>query len=467
MRRTRFSGIVSVLSGLLCAACSGGPDASPETARSARALPEVQAQVPVAKAREGTTAMSPALPASGAALPRTMHLVSSRETFRELSGLARPRGLHRDPSGTDLVISEIDATRLEDVAGVVHRTEQRCGGFFAFQTREEAQAFLRSDRSAQAISTALASYAIDNRTTVDYWLPQVRESRIRATIAHLSGYQNRYYASPTGKASAEWIRDSWAALAAGRSDVGTELFTACATCSTQPSVVLTIEGTSRRDEVVVLGAHLDSINVSGGGSPGQAAPGADDDASGIAVLTETLRIALASGWRPQRTVKFMGYAAEEVGLRGSNAIAQSYRQAGVDVVAVLQVDMTNYKAGPVQDMKLITDYSNTSLKAFFEQLFDTYMAPMGHTRGTYTCGYGCSDHASWTNAGYPAAMMFEAGDPDGSFPYIHTTGDTLAMMGDTAQPSVKFAQFALAFLGETAKTRAMQTGGPLAPLPSR
>src|SRR3546814_9771155 len=54
--------------------------------------------------------------------------------------------------------------------------------------------------------------------------------------------------------------------------------------------------------------------------------------------------------------------------------------------------------------------------------------------------------------------------PDGSFPYIHTTGDTLAMMGDTAQPSVKFAQFALAFLGETAKTRAMHTGGPLLPL---
>src|SRR3546814_3809552 len=109
---------------------------------------------------------------------------------------------------------------------------------------------------------------------------------------------------------------------------------------------LNIEGTTLREEVVVLGAHLDSINADGGGSPGQAAPGADDDASGIAVLTETLRIALASGWRPQRTVKFMGYAAEEVGLRGSNAIAQSHRQAGVDVVAVLQVDMTNYKAGP-------------------------------------------------------------------------------------------------------------------------
>src|SRR3546814_12683971 len=101
-----------------------------------------------------------------------------------------------------------------------------CSSDLAFQTREEAEAFLRSDRSAQAISAARASYAVDNRSTVDYWLPQVRESRIRDTIAHLSSYQNRYYASPAGKASAEWIRDSWAALAARRSDVTTELYPA-------------------------------------------------------------------------------------------------------------------------------------------------------------------------------------------------------------------------------------------------
>ncbi len=58
-------------------------------------------------------------------------------------------------------------------------------------------------------------------------------------------------------------------------------------------------------------------------------------------------------------------------------------------------------------------------------------------------------------------MMFEAGDPNGSFPYIHTTGDRLATMGESAQNSVKFAQFALAFLAETAKTARLKvTGGP-------
>jgi hypothetical protein len=169
-------------------------------------------------------------------------------------------------------------------------------------------------------------------------------------------------------------------------------------------------------------------------------------------LTEVIRIALASGWQPRRTVKFMGYAAEEVGLRGSNAIATSFSNQGKNVVGVLQLDMTNYKSGPVDDMQLITDYSNATLKTFLTDLFDEYLAPMGLSRGTYTCGYGCSDHASWTSAGYPAAMMFEAGDTGGYNPNIHTANDTLANMGESAGHSVKFAQLGLAFLGELGKT---------------
>ena len=64
------------------------------------------------------------------------------------------------------------------------------------------------------------------------WLPQVAAANIQQTITQLQGYQNRYYSSPTGKTSAEWIRTTWQALANGRTDVSTELF-ACSTCSTQ------------------------------------------------------------------------------------------------------------------------------------------------------------------------------------------------------------------------------------------
>ena len=445
----------------LAAACSPPPQNSAHVSTIAR--------------QDGADATPAGAPAAGAVaavpVPRVraheaggkVYLVSSRATSNGLRGQVRALAARRDGTGAELVVSEADARQLHAVTEFVHRHERRCGGYFAFDTRAEAEAFVRTERSAQAVAATVATYTLDNQRTVDRWLPQVQEARIRDTIGSLSGFQNRYYASATGRSSALWIRDHWRAIAAGRGDVTTELFTACTGCSTQPSVILTIQGTSLRDEVVVLGAHLDSINASAGGALSQLAPGADDDASGIAVLTETLRIALANGWRPQRTVKFMGYAAEEVGLRGSNAIAQAHRAGGTNVVAVLQVDMTNYKSGPLRDMRLMTDYSSTALKNFFLQLFDTYLAPRGYTRGTITCGYACSDHASWTSAGYPAAMMFEAGDLDGWYPYIHTTSDTLASMGDSAQHSVKFAQFSLAFLGETAKSRVMRTGGPQPP----
>ena len=382
-----------------------------------------------------------------------VYVVTSRRTYAGIRNMARASVAHRDSVGSDLVVSEIRAHQLGTLIEYVHQQEGRCGGYFAFDTRAQADAFIRADRSRQAVTRSmLASYSLDNRRTVDAWLPQVREVNIYATIDHLQSYQNRFFASTSGRTSAEWIRNTWQALAVGRSDVSSELFTACGNCGTQPSVILTIRGAQYPDEIVVLGAHLDSINAGDRDNLQQRAPGADDDASGIATLTEVLRVAMASGWRPMRTVKFMGYAAEEVGLRGSAAIANSFRNAGANVVGALQVDMTNYKSGAVPDMRLITDYSNADLQAFSRQLFDTYLAPAGLTRGTVTCGYACSDHASWTAAGYPAAMMFEAGGPDGRYPYIHTTQDTLASMGESAQNSVKFAQFGLAFMGEMAKT---------------
>lgn len=414
---------------------------------------------------DGAATPSTTAPSSQADPYAPVYIVTSRDTYKGIRGLARDAVAQLDSTGMPLVISEIRADVLGEVSRYVHVNERRCGGFFAFPSRAQAEAFLRTDRSRQAMTKSLlASYTLDNQATVNRWLPQVQEQRIYDTINHLSSYRNRYYASSFGKTSAEWIRSHWQLLAAGRSDVTTELFTACANCSTQPSVILTITGWDLPNEVVVLGGHLDSINANNRNDLNQLAPGADDDASGIATLTETLRIALSEGWRPRRTVKFMGYAAEEVGLRGSNAIAQSFRSSGVNVVGVLQLDMTNYKSGAGPDMKLITDYSNADLKNFSVTLFDTYLAPMGLTRGSVACGYACSDHASWTNAGYPAAMMFEAGGPNGSFPYIHTTSDTLATMGESAQNSVKFAQFALAYLAETAKTAQTRVTGGTAPV---
>lgn len=360
-----------------------------------------------------------------------------------------------DSLGTRLKLVELDATQRAWLSDFVHEEESRCGGYFAFPSRDEALDFLAQDRSLEGVlQPAAVNYLIDNPATVSTWMPQVSEANIHATIAHLSSYQNRYYQSSYGVAAAHWIRDTWLALGQGRGDVHVELV-GCSTCSNQPSVILTIDGAELPEEVVVLGGHLDSIRSGAGSNSEQFAPGADDDASGIATLTEVLRIALADGWRPKRTVKFMGYAAEEVGLRGSAAIASQFQSAGINVVGVLQLDMTNYRVGVPYHLQFITDHVNATLLTFSYALFDTYLAPQGLIRRSITCGYACSDHASWTSKGFPAVMASESGDTTYEFfPYLHTGNDTLAYIGNTAASSVPFAQFGLAFLGELAKTAA-------------
>ncbi|MEN1958607.1 M20/M25/M40 family metallo-hydrolase [Luteimonas changyuni] len=394
-----------------------------------------------------------------------VHVVAERGTFeaalRDFSGQVAAR---RDALGRPLVLATLREHQVADLSRHVHEVERRCGGFFAFATRAEAEAFVASDTALRGLRATLPDYTIDQQRMVEGWLPQVSEPAIRATIQHLSTvWPNRYYASAHGHAAPLWIRDQWLALAAGRSDVSAELFTGCNNCAGQPSVILTIQGTDLADEIVVLGGHLDSISYVGSGN-GMDAPGADDDASGIATLTEVLRIAMAEGYRPRRTVMFMGYSAEEVGLRGSRAIAQRFATEGRNVVGVLQMDMTNYRApGSTSDIRVMTDNSHPQLVQFLKDLFDVYLAPLGHTRSDSSCGYACSDHASWMQAGFPAAMY----DEGPFFPLLHTPDDTLENLGGDAVHATIIARLGLAFMGELGKqTRVRRTPQPPARPPS-
>lgn len=86
---------------------------------------------------------------------------------------------------------------------------------------------------------------------------------------------------------------------------------------------------------VIVGAHQDSVNMwlpMWGRSPG-----ADDDGSGTVTILEVFRALINTGFRPNRPVEFHWYSAEEAGLLGSQAVAQSYEKKGVDVLAMIQV----------------------------------------------------------------------------------------------------------------------------------
>lgn len=99
-----------------------------------------------------------------------------------------------------------------------------------------------------------------------------------------------------------------------------------------------IAGSQASTPVTILGAHMDSINLSNPTSG--RAPGGDDDGTGTVNLIEGLRVLVSSGFKPSTPLEFHWYSAEEVGLLGSNAIATSYKNAGVKVKAFMELDMS-------------------------------------------------------------------------------------------------------------------------------
>ncbi|MDY7804452.1 M28 family metallopeptidase [Burkholderia stagnalis] len=342
------------------------------------------------------------------------------------SGVARRETVH---------VVQIDDASLGELAAAVHRTRGHGPGFVVHDSYDEARQALQPLPAALA-KQAAAEYQVANVSQISTWIQQLQASNIVGTITSLSGFTNRYYTTSHGVAASDWLALQWKQLANGRADVTVEQFAHASW--PQKSVILTIKGSDASAGTVVLGGHLDS--TVGRTTENTRAPGADDDASGIASLTEALRVLLANNYKPKRTIKFIGYAAEEAGLLGSKAIAKQFRAQNANVVGVLQLDMTNYK-GDAKDIYLITDYTNAAQNTYLSNLARTYLPEL--TVGTSQCGYACSDHASWNAQGYPASLPFEADQNDS--PYIHTVNDTLANSDRQANHALKFGKLALAY----------------------
>lgn len=334
----------------------------------------------------------------------------------------------------------INQDEVASLSEFMHDNYHRCGGFVAHESLAEAQLYTEQLAQVQALSTnsVVASYSIDNGQTVQQLINTISTNDLTNTVNSMSNFHNSYYSVQTGVDASQWLKNYWQQIASSRTDISVDFFSHS---WAQSSVIVTIPGNEKVDEIVVIGGHLDSINQSNP-SNGRA-PGADDNASGIAVLSEVLRAIVVNDYKPQRTIKIMGFAAEEVGLRGSKAIASAYKAQGKNVLGMVQFDMTG-NHGSSDDIVMMTDYTNTAQNQFLGQLIDTYLPAI--TYGFDQCGYGCSDHASWYQQGFAASMPFESRMADIN-PLIHTANDS----SFDADHATKFAKLAVSYVAEMAK----------------
>lgn len=268
---------------------------------------------------------------------------------------------------------------------------------------------------------------------------------MKSNLAEFTSFHNRYYKSEYGASSAKWLYTQVTNLidAAETDYVSARKFKHT---WGQHSVIARIEPAGYKgDETVIIGAHQDSANIF---LPQiLAAPGADDDGSGSVTILEAFRALLATKFEPKIPVEFHWYSAEEGGLLGSQAIATSYEQAGANVKAMIQMDMTGYVGNGKEVIGVISDYVDPELTKFVQSLVKTYtkLEPVDTK-----CGYACSDHASWRKAGYPSAFTIES-TFEGSNKAIHSTNDKIDLL--SFDHMLEFSKLAVGFAVELGKQK--------------
>lgn len=161
---------------------------------------------------------------------------------------------------------------------------------------------------------------------------------------------------------------------------------------------------------MVIGGHMDSVPES---------PGANDNASGIAVLLEVAR--LFAGTPQARWVRFVAFGSEEYGEDGRHHVGSAVyvrrlgREGRARLAGMLSVDMV------ADGRPLIIGHSGISEPVVARSINRKVREAGIATRWDVSCD--CSDNGPFEHAGIPAAFMWSGDEPD-----YHSSTDTVPNM---------------------------------------
>ncbi len=173
----------------------------------------------------------------------------------------------------------------------------------------------------------------------------IRADSIQATMQSLEDFGTRFALAENRKEVAEWIKGRFMDVGYTQARLDSFPFNTHYQGNyyetMQYNVVITYEGHQNPDSVLVIGAHYDSI-VTDFNDTFEEAPGADDNASGVAAALEIARILKTHGYAPAYTIKFVLFAAEELGLHGAWDYADKASAQGMDIYCMINNDMIGY-----------------------------------------------------------------------------------------------------------------------------
>ena len=195
---------------------------------------------------------------------------------------------------------------------------------------------------------------------------------------------------------------------------------------TSHNVIATVLGTERPEEIISFGAHYDSVDFS---------KGVYDNGAGSVINMEVLRYFKENP--PKRTLKFMWYGSEEIGLEGSWAYVKGHKEELENHLLMINVDV----GGPVLGTDRIAATAEEKLATYLEYFVKIHGFAAEVKQGIYS-----SDSIPFADSGIPGVNFTRFGNQGAA--YIHNRFDTLDFLSDEAL--AKTTRIVLAFAQEMA-----------------
>lgn len=258
------------------------------------------------------------------------------------------------------------------------------------------------------------------------------EVRLRQHVQRLAGEigERNIFRPAALKAAADYLRREWRAQGY---EVTTQAYQAGGVASENLEVAR--QGRDRPGEIILVGAHYDTVEGS---------PGADDNASGIAVLLELSRLFATA--ETARTVRFVAFVNEEPpfffgDLMGSGVYARAARLRGDDIRLMVSLEMLGcYSDAPGSQSyppllgffhpdrgNFLALVSNFASRKQLRQMEAAFRAGSDFPLETLTAfeflpGVAWSDHLSFWRQRYPALMVTDTAFF--RYGHYHGAGDT-------------------------------------------
>jgi len=172
------------------------------------------------------------------------------------------------------------------------------------------------------------------------------------------------------------------------------------------------DSSDKQQPVLLLTAHFDS-SARVDRRPAPQAPGADDNASGVAALLELARIAKER--HLQKNVEFAFFNEEEQGATGSRHLSNEYRDHHWPIDYVINVDMIGTWKGPLSDTCPVNFVTDANSVIVVRQLAERFPYPLRQAKTMWR-----DDHARFWENGFKAVEITE----DGGTEHMHKPTDT-------------------------------------------